>query len=393
MGMAKKRILLVHNFYQTGGGEHTVFENEKQLLLENGHEVYTYTRSNEELKKAKWKLLMLPLTAIWSVRTFFQVRRILRERDIHIVHCHNTFPLISPSVYSAARSRKIPVLQTIHNFRFLCPNGLFYCHGKICEQCRQQQSFAPAVRQRCYRNSALQTAVAAAMLCIHRYLGTYRKISCIFLTEFAKNKFEGLIDIHGDNVFVKPNFVYGSGAAAQRGQVRPKFVYAGRLDENKGIGFLLKVWPELPEEYELHLYGDGPCRTDCEAAAAAHRNIRFLGFRPRQEIFEDLADAAALVFPSVWYETFGMAWAESFALGCPVLSTDVGNHGEVVRTSRGGVVYERNSRDSFCAAAEEIVRHNARYSENALGYYQEHLTPARNYEKLSEIYEKARHIR
>jgi len=390
--MPKKRILLVHNYYQIGGGEHTVFENEKKLLLENGHEVYTYTRSNDELKTQKWKLLLLPLTTIWSFRSYFQVRRLIREKQIDIVHCHNTFPLISPSVYYAARSRKIPVIQTVHNFRFLCPNGLFYCGG-ICEKCRQKGSFVPALQNRCYRNSAAQTAVAAAMLRIHRWLGTYRRINYIFLTEFNRSKFADLIDIQGENVFLKPNFVYGEQMPAEKREIKPKYIYAGRLEENKGIDFLLKAWPQLPAAYELHIYGDGPYREACEAAASQWENIRFFGFRPQKEVFEDLSDASALVFPSVWYETFGMSWAESFSMGRPVLAADLGNHGSLVRQSRGGLTYPCGDREAFCLAVQRVFQENDAYSENARAFFAAYLNAQRNYELLSEIYDKAKYIR
>ena len=230
--MEKKNVLLVHNFYQIGGGEHTVFENEKNMLLENGHKVSVYTRSNDELKTSKWKMLMLPLATVWSFKTYRDVRRLIKQQNIQVVHCHNTFPLISPSVYYAARSLKIPVIQTIHNFRFLCPNGLFYCNGRICEKCLETGSFLPAIKNSCYRNSKLQTAVVTAMLRIHRWLGTYRKINYIFLTEFTRSKFQKLIDIYSDAVFIKPNFVEKPEVCSGRKTQKPVFVFAGRLEEN-----------------------------------------------------------------------------------------------------------------------------------------------------------------
>lgn len=391
--MEKKRVLLVHNFYQIGGGEHTVFDNEKKLLLKNGHAVHTYTRSNDELKKSKWKMLLLPFTTIWSFRTYLQVRHIIREKHIDVVHCHNTFPLISPSVYYAARSLRIPVIQTIHNFRFLCPNGLFYCNGEICEQCVQRNSFLPALKNRCYRNSTVQTAVAAAMLKVHRWLDTYRKLNYVFLTEFNKNKFSGLIDTDADNVFVKPNFVYQRDMLVQQKEIKTKFIYAGRLDKNKGIRFLLETWPELPKEYELHIYGDGEFRRDCENAATTHSNIRFYGFSPQEKIFADLEDAAGLVFPGVLYEGFPMVISESFSMGRPVLAPNLGNHGDLIRASGGGITYECGNKEAFCAAAKQLVAENARFSRNARNYFDGNLNAYRNYEMLSEIYDKAKHIR
>lgn len=391
--MRKKTVLLVHNYYQIGGGEHTVFENEKNMLLENGHEVYTYTRSNDELKSSKWKLLLMPFSTIWSFKTYREVRKLIREKQIDIVHCHNTFPLVSPSVYYAARSLKVPVVQTIHNFRFLCPNGLFYCNGQICEKCREQNSFLPALKNKCYRNSTVQTAVAVAMLKFHRWLGTYKKINYIFLTEFNKGKFSELIDTRGSNIFIKPNFVSKVLHQSEDYCNQTKFLYVGRLDRYKGIDFILKVWPSLPQEYELHIYGDGECRGICEEAARQNTNIHFFGFQSHQEIFKSLQSAAALLFPSMLYEGFSMTLAESFGAGRPVVAVDIGNHGDVVRSSGGGVLYESGSRESFCNAIEEVISNNNHYASCAARYYHENLTPEKNYEIMSDIYEQAKHIR
>ena len=390
--MAKKRVLLVHNFYQIGGGEHTVFENEKNLLLENGHEVTAYTRSNDELKTSKWKLLLLPFTTTWSMKTYFEVRKMIQEKTIDIVHCHNTFPLISPSVYYAARSMKVPVVQTVHNFRFLCPNGLFYCNGQTCEKCREQGSFLPALKNGCYRNSRIQTAVAVAMLTVHRWLGTYKKINYIFLTKFNKSKFSKLIDVCGENVFLKPNFVNKEEMKWEQPAMKTRFVYSGRLDSYKGIEFLLKVWPTLPEKYELHIYGDGEYRKACEAVAQKNANIRYLGFRPQQEVFKDLQESAALLFPSLLYEGFPMTLAESFGLGRPVVAVNIGNHADIVKNSGGGVLYESGDEESFRAAVAQIVAENGRYSNCAAQYYAAYLTKEKNYEILCDIYDKAKSI-
>ena len=388
----KKSVLLVHNFYQVGGGEHTVYENEKKLLLEHGHEVTTYTRSNDELKTSKWKLLFMPFATIWSFKTFFEVRKLIQEKNIDIVHCHNTFPLISPSVYYAARSLKIPVVQTIHNFRFLCPNGLFYCNGQICEKCREQGAFLPALKNNCYRNSKIQTAIVVAMLKVHRWLGTYKKINYIFLTEFNQNKFSNLIGIQDNNVFIKPNFVCKTLPRAEDCRIRTKFLYIGRLDQYKGINFLLKVWPTLPKEYELHIYGDGECRKTCEEAAQKYDNIHYLGFRPQREIFEDLQASSALLIPSLLYEGFPMTLAESFSLGRPVIAVNIGNHADLIKNSGGGVLYTPGDENDFRESIVQIVTENDRYSDCAAEYYDAYLTKEKNYEILSDIYDKSKFI-
>lgn len=389
--MGKKRILMVHNFYQIGGGEHTVFENEVKLLREHGHAVILYTRSNEELKTSRFKMLLMPFTTIWSWKTFFEVRRLIQKENIQVVHCQNTFPLVSPSVYYAARSRKVPVVQTIHNFRFLCPCGTFYRDGKICEECVQCGSFRPALKYGCYRNSRVQTAVVAAMLGFHRLLGTYRKINYIFLTDFNKSKFAGLMDIHGSNVFVKPNFI-NPVALPRLQEVSASFVFAGRLEQNKGLPFLLEAWKTVPEDYHLHIYGDGTFRAACEEAAQKQKNIHFHGFCPQQEVFAQLAKSAALLFPSEWYEGFPMLIGESFGLGRPIVSTMLGNHWDVVRQSGGGVGFPVGDTERFRQALENVLQHNEQYSSCARAYYENNLMKEQNYLVLSDVYERANHI-
>lgn len=398
--MRKKKILMVHNFYQLAGGEDTVFKSEAEMLRENGHEVIEYTRRNDELKNSKLKLLLLPFTATWSFKTFRDVKKIIKSQSIDIVHCHNTFPLISPSVYYAARSQKVPVIQTIHNFRFLCPAGVLYRDGSICEECMRKASFKPALKHNCYRNSRIQTLTVTTMLSIHRRLGTYKKINYIFLTEFNKQKFEQLIDIHAENVFVKPNFAKALPKAetntslngARKLSGNKLFVFYGRLEKNKGILSLLEMWKKLPKDYILHIYGTGSCSSDAKQAAAQFSNITFYGFMPRQVIFRDILQSTAVLIMSEWYEGFIMSIPESFSLAAPVVCTDLGNLKSIIEESNAGVTYKMNHFDSFYAALNQVINNNAVYSANALLYFEQKLSDKINYKLLCDIYEKAKVI-
>ena len=184
----KQRILLVHNYYKIPGGEDTVVNNEKRLLEENGHCVFLYTRSNKEMEDiSALQKLFLPFSSIFSLRTYKEIRKFIQKENIDLVHVHNTLTLISPSVYYAAFSCGVPVVQTMHNFRLLCPAATFVRNGRICEDC-VDQGLGCAVRYGCYRGSREQTLVNAAILKLHRMLGTYRKLFYICLTEFNKEK-------------------------------------------------------------------------------------------------------------------------------------------------------------------------------------------------------------
>lgn len=390
--MKKKKVLMVHNFYQIGGGEHTVFKNEVDLLRQHGHEVIEYTRNNNELKQNKLKLVLLPFITIWSWKTYNDIRGIIKENHIDVVHCHNTFPLISPSVYYAARSMKVPVIQTIHNFRLLCPNGSFFCDGKICEICNKTGSFRSALQNNCYRNSKIQTLVLVAMLKFHRWIGTYQKISYIFLTKFNREKFSKLIDVNSEQVFIKPNFVKESNCFVNAVE-KKTFVYAGRLEINKGIPSLIEMWKTLPEDFVLHIFGSGTMEEHIKKEIKNNKNISFFGFRPQKEVFEDYRNAVAVIIPSECYETFGMGIPECFSMKLPVICTDIGNPGEMVKESKGGLVYPIGNISKFQVVVKEMIEMRQVYSENAYQYYLNNLTDEKNYKELVEIYDKSRNIK
>ena len=388
----KKNILMVHNFYQIGGGEHTVFYNEVELLKKHGHKVISYTRDNNELNQSIIKKALLPFTTIWSFKTYIEIRKIIKKESINVVHCHNTFPLISPSVYYAARSMNIPVIQTIHNFRFICPGGILYRNSKNCEKCLINNNFKNAVKNKCYRNSKLQTLVITNMLKIHRKLNTFEKINYIFLTEFNKSKFVKLININGENIFIKPNFVEKKFNLVRSNKLNNTFIFMGRLDENKGIKFLIDVWKDI-KDYELHIYGDGTFKDDVIKASHECKNIKYYGFKDQKIIFNDLIKSKGLVMPSECYEGFPMTIAESYSLGIPVLSSNVGNQASIVTKAKAGCTYKLNDKTSFKEKIKDIIENNKEYSKNAIDYYNKELSPEKNYKELMNIYEKAKYIK
>ena len=385
----KQKVLLVHNFYQIGGGEHTVYQNEKRLLQENGHEVITYTRSNDELKASFVKKMLLPFTTVFSIKTYREVKSIIKKEKIEIVHCHNTFPLISPSVYYAAWRCKVPVIQTVHNFRFLCPCGVFYHDGKICEDC-VHQGLKMAIKNKCYRGSSLQTAVVVNMLKIHRWLGTYQKLHYIFLTEFNREKFRALIGPKVANEFVKPNFEYIDAVAGSNSAIeKDKFVFAARLDENKGVRFLLEAWKQQKNR-RLIVFGNGPLENVVREAAKQNPMIEYRGFCDQNQIFSELKTAESFLFTSNLYETFGMTLIESLALGVPVLCSDIGNPADIVSNAHAGICYHEGDMVDFLRKLDKISDDiiNKELRENALMAYRKNYTPEVNYGMLKNIYDK-----
>ncbi|MFQ9121050.1 MAG: glycosyltransferase [Mediterraneibacter faecis] len=241
----KQNILIVHNYYQIPGGEDTVVANEKKMLEKHGHKVTLYSRNNAELKKMpRLRKIFLPITTVFNPRTYRDIKKLIKQENIEVVHVHNTLNLVSPAVYYAARRMKVPVVQTIHNFRLLCPGATFYRDGHICEDC-VEHGLKCAVRHSCYRESKIQTLACVLSTEFHRMTGIYGKINYICLTDFNKKKLLELKQIKPERVFVKPNFVECKNEFVSEKDRMNQFVFAGRLDKLKGIDSLLKhgsVW-------------------------------------------------------------------------------------------------------------------------------------------------------
>ncbi len=386
----KPKVLIVHNYYRIPGGEDSVVENEKKLLEDHGHEVLLYSRSNKETEKfVGVKKLLLPFVVIFNFRTFRDIRKIIHEQHINIVHVHNTLALISPSIYYASLSCKVPIVQTIHNFRFLCPNGFFYRDGHICEDCAKY-GLKCAIRHGCYQDSHLRTSVFAIHAYIHRKAGIYGKLHYICLTDFNKKKLLALKQIDPQRVFIKPNFAFhsqskctGDKSNLQEGY----FIYAGRLDESKGVDLLLKAWHAMGEKApRLLICGTGPLSNWCEKYIRNHqvRTVKMLGYVANEKTKELIARAKALILPTRWYEGFPMVIAEAYSVGTPVISSNIGNAGNLVREGITGYKITEISADSMWGAVKKIESKNLSQSVQAV-FLKEYSAEA-NYEKLLHIY-------
>lgn len=386
MNNRKEKVLIVHNYYQIPGGEDTVVANEKKLLEGYGHKVILYSRNNSELKTmSAVQKLLLPFTTVFNPKTYREVKKIIKEQHIDIVHVHNTLNLISPSVYYASFSCKIPVVQTIHNFRLVCPGATFYRDGHICEDCIEQ-GLGCAVKHSCYRGSKLQTLMCVITTKIHRMLGTYKKLNYICLTEFTKEKIKSVVP--EKQIFVKPNFVYDFGGDSSKSD---DFVFVGRLEEIKGIHVLLDAFKMMPDEH-LKIVGTGVLDEQVRSRVNKEsiKNIELLGFRERTELNQILKASKALIMCSQWYETFGMVIAEAYSNGIPVIVGDIGNIKDLVIDGKTGVLFKYNSSE---ALRDAVMRINELDTETmgkeGYKYYREHLAPKSNYNTLIQIYRQA----
>lgn len=385
------RILLVHNRYSNRAGEDAVFERESTLLGQHGHQVTEYSDHNRRV--AQMNRVHLALKATWSREAYQDLLSLIRESRPNIVHFHNTFPLISPSGYYACRSANVPVVQTLHNYRLLCPAATFFRNGGPCEDCMGKNPPWPGAIHGCYQGSRLATGAVGAMLFFHRVLRTWRKHVNVFIapTEFARGKFtEG--GIPESKLIVKPNFVHPDPGI---GQGKGSYVlFAGRLSQEKGVLTLLRAL-SLLEGVRLMIVGDGPLRGHVQALVGKSKpgSIEFLGRQSRTNLFRLMRAARFLVFPSEWYETFGLVMVEAFACGLPVIASRLGAMAELVDDGRTGLLFRAGDSQDLGAKIEWAWTHPAQMDamgREARKEYEGKYTAERNYRLLMKIYELAR---
>ncbi len=387
--MCQMKILAVHNRYQRPGGEDQVFVDETALLETRNHRVLRYEVHNDQVKQVN--RLTLAKDTVWNSSAYRELGALIRRERPDVVHFHNTLPLVSPAGYYAARAEGVPVIQTLHNYRLLCPVALFFRDGRVCEDCMGKAVPWPGVVHRCYRGSLAASGVIATMLTVHRALRTWTEMVDVYvaLTEFARSKFiEG--GLPAGKIVVKPNFVAPDPGRGQGGGGYALFV--GRLAPEKGTGTMLAAWERLGTRIPLKIVGDGPLRDRVVEAAARRSNVEWLGHRPVEEVHALMGKADMLVFPSEWYETFGRVAVEAFATGTPVIGANIGAVAELVEHGRTGLEFRPGDPEDLVTQVEWALSHPAelrRMRDEVRAEFEAKYTAERNYRALMEIYEAA----
>jgi glycosyltransferase involved in cell wall biosynthesis len=384
-----RTILLVHEHYQQPGGEDQVFSAEGRLLETRGHRIVRYTDHNDRINEMG--SLAVARATVWNKTAYRQLRKILRTERPQVVHFHNTFPLISPAAYYAARAEGVPVVQTVHNYRLFCANALFFRDGHVCEDCFGKPLPWPGVLHCCYRGSRAASGTVATMLTAHRALRTWTKMvhTYIALTEFAREKLiEG--GLPEEKIAVKPHFIDPDpGPDEGRGGYA---LFVGRLSPEKGSDTLLSAWERLGGKLHLKIVGDGPLAPRAADAARRFPEVEWLGRQPLQEVYRLMGGATFLVFPSEVYETFGRVAIEAFARGTPVVASRIGAIAELVEHGRTGLHFRPGDSKDLATQVEWASRHPAeleRMRKAARAEYEAKYTAGRNHQLLMEIYRTA----
>jgi len=386
------KIFLIHNSHRSGSssGDDIVFKKESVLLESHEQKICKINPSNDEYdKNGVLQKILTILQVPWSFNYYKNIKQLLIKENPDIIHLHNIFPFISPSVFYAAASVGIPIIQTLHDFRYLCPIAFLMRSGEICDECKDG-AFLKSVEYGCFKGSKLQSIPIALMLKLHWYLNTFKKQidGYICLTESQRKIF---LDAGFDErkLFMKPNFVDDT-FNKEEYRYGDYAVFIGRLGEEKGVRTLIGAWKNLPD-IPLKIVGDGPDSNEFKSLVRDLniKNIEFLGYKPYLECRKILNNARFLIMPSIVYETFGLSNIEAFSHCKPVIASNLGAMADIVKDKTTGFLFTpMNTRE----LAEKVrwlwnnPEECKRMGFNARREYEEKYTPGRNYEMLMNIY-------
>jgi glycosyltransferase involved in cell wall biosynthesis len=390
------KILIIHNFHRSGApsGDDAVVRQEMVLLQRNGHNVTLFSKHNDSFERFSLLKKVETFTNLhFSPEIYNELKAILSKEKFDIVHIHNLFPLITPAAYFACKDTKVPLVHTLHDFRFFCANAFLFRNGNICELC-PTESTINAAKYKCFKNSFIGSVFVA------RYLSKIKKEryflipqKYIALTEFSKQKFIEF-GIPTEKIVVKPNFVENS-LPNPKEKKADYFVYAGRLSEEKGIKILIKAFADdRLRQIPLKIIGSGPLEWELKQAVEKYnlKNIEILGLLSRLEVLKQMESSIATIFPSILYETFGLTIVESFSVGTSVIASNFGTMSVLIKPFKTGLLFEKGNPEDL---AEKILYlYNNRelaykMGKNAREEYLQKYTPEVNYNMLMQIYEEA----
>lgn len=383
------KVLLCHNHYLQPGGEDQVFADEAALLESQGCDVLRYTRHSRDTESMG--RVQTAKRVLWNAQTFDELRAIIRSERPDVMHCTNLFPLISPAAYDAAQSEELPIVQSLHNFRSICANGLLMRDGVPCEKCVGRNLPWQGVAHKCYRDSHLASAVLATSITRQRMTrDRHDPVSrYIALSEFSRQKFIQA-GFAPERIAVKPNFVSPDpGVGDGFGDFA---VFVGRLSSEKGIDVLLDAWKLLKDPIRLIVVGDGPLGDDVRTAADHDTRINWLGRQPIDEIYRLLGEAAFLVLPSRCYENCPKTILEAYSKGTPVVASRLGAMAEFVADGHTGRHFTAGDPAALATVVRTMFRDVAALTGmrlHAREEYEAKYTAAANYRMLRAIYDRA----
>lgn len=386
------KVLLVHNRYRSSSpsGEDRVVDQEAAALRAADHTVQLFERHSDDIaSRTPLSRVLVAGEVLWSSDSRRLLLEHLRRFRPDVVHVHNTFPLLSPSVLSACRAERVPVVVTLHNYRLLCPSGDLFRDGSVCHECVGRPPL-PALRHGCYRGSPLATLPLAVGVVAHRRTWRSSVSAYVFLSNAQRDAFAGY-GLPTGRVFVKPNLVPTGATVAS--EPEDFVMFAGRLTAAKGVELLMEAWDQFQaapsSPLRLIVAGSGPLEDRVNAWAAARPSVECVGILGRDECSRLLSRARAAVIPSLWEETFGLVAVEAMAAGVPPVAPAHGSFPDIVTHGDDGVLFPPGQASALASIFDEISAEPHRFralGKAAQATHTRRFSPGPNIEQLVGIY-------
>jgi glycosyltransferase involved in cell wall biosynthesis len=385
------KVLVVHNRYRSEqpSGENNVVDAEVTLLAEGGHKVSLFERRSDDIAAMPLpRKAAVPLMVPWNPAVRKELAARLRASRPDVVHIHNTFPLLSPSVVAACADAGVPAVATLHNYTMVCPPGTLHRDGRICTEC-VGGSPLPAVKHGCYRGSSAATVPMAASMVANRRRW-WTGVSRFFCISAAQRDLLVSAGMPGERMAVKHNFVTDPGV--RRTGDGSHVLFLGRITEEKGVGLLMRAWDRLGGALGVPLViaGTGPMQDEVAAWAAGRPDVSYVGLRNKAECRALTADAVAVVAPSTWLEAFGLVVVEAMAAGVPTVAAAHGAFPELVDDGVTGLLHVPNDPASLADRLRAVAGdRNRDMGDAARVRYEKDFTPAVGLDRLIAGYEAA----
>jgi glycosyltransferase involved in cell wall biosynthesis len=389
-------IMVIHNRYQQRAGEDAAVDAEIANLAAHGHQVTRFIVDNESIRvdgavaKAR-----LAVGTVWSPRAARQLGEAARENRPAVVHVHNTLPLLSPAIYRTLDAMGVAIVQSLHNYRPVCPSANLFRDGRDCTDCVGRRFAWPSIVHKCYRGSRGQSAIVAASLFAGRVTRAWEGTVDRFIapSQAVADTLAGPA-IPRDRIVVKPNFVGTDPGPVAPGNRAGMFLFAGRLAPEKGVATIPAAWALLAgkEAAVCRIAGSGPLTDRIALAAAADPRLVPLGSLDRQALGYEFRQARALIFPSIWREPFGLTIVEAFAHGTPVIAARFGAPAEIVEDGVTGLFFRPGDAAGLAERVSWASAHAGEMAEmgrRARIAYERRYSAEVNYLELVDVYRQA----
>jgi len=379
------RILFAHNRYLNRGGEDESRDQEMFVLRSKGHEVIEYEVDNKDIPRANY--LAAGLQAIWNVKQHHHITQLMQEAKPDILKVDNYFPILSPSIFSAAKALGVSTVLSVRNYRLICPGASLFRDGRICTDCVGNRLALSAIRHQCYRDSYLQSAAVALSNSFAHLRGTWEHSvdQFIAVSEFVRKE---LIrgGYPGEKISVKANSIVDTGIGNGEGEYA---LFVGRLIPEKGVHSLLKAWQTIGDALPLKIIGEGALEDLVRSATQINPHIEYLGRQPISQVCDYMGRATVLVFPSEWYEPFGRSIVEAYSKGTPVVAADTEPMRDMIEDRKTGLFFRPGDSEDLARTILSLIRDKGRLRymrEQSRIRYLSSYTADENYAQMMTIF-------